>query len=227
MTNNFKFSQRTKLILKNFSRINPAMMFKPGKEIRTISPNKDLLGIAKIEEEIPQQFGIYDLDLFLKTEKKYQEGHITFHEEGLTFHQGNRSFYYRYTDANMILTAPTNEPNLASEIIIEFELLADDLENSISCFNPGKKDDLHIVFVGEDGDLKALTHYVEFEDSLVSIITLGKTDKTFRIAFNYWKLVALLPGDYKVTLSEAATLFETDNQLKYWIGPEINDDDEV
>jgi hypothetical protein len=35
------------------------MLFKKGKKLYTVSPNQDMMGIASIEEEIPQQFGLH------------------------------------------------------------------------------------------------------------------------------------------------------------------------
>jgi hypothetical protein len=56
-----KFSERTLTVLKNFATINPSIIFKPGKQIRTISPQKTVVAIANIEDEIPSEACVYDM----------------------------------------------------------------------------------------------------------------------------------------------------------------------
>ncbi len=72
-----KLSNETLSVLKNFASINQGILFKPGKTIRTISTHKNILAEAVVSEEIPKEFGVYDLnnfclktDLGLKREKK-------------------------------------------------------------------------------------------------------------------------------------------------------------
>ena len=60
-----KLSEKTLNLLKNFSTINQSILFKQGSSLRTISVMKNILAEATIDEEIPQDFGIYDLNQFL------------------------------------------------------------------------------------------------------------------------------------------------------------------
>ena len=55
-----KLSEKTLNLLKNFSTINQSILFKQGSSLRTISVMKNILAEAVIDEEIPQDFGIYD-----------------------------------------------------------------------------------------------------------------------------------------------------------------------
>ena len=55
-----KLSDKTLSLLKNFSNINQSILFKEGSSLRTISVMKNILAEAKITEEIPKDFGIYD-----------------------------------------------------------------------------------------------------------------------------------------------------------------------
>ena len=54
-----KISDKTLTLLKNFSNINQSILFKQGKELRTISVMKNILAEATIEEDVPKDFGIY------------------------------------------------------------------------------------------------------------------------------------------------------------------------
>ena len=60
-----KLSDKTLSLLKNFSTINQSLLFKQGNRLRTISVMKNILAEVTIEEELPKDFGIYDLSQFL------------------------------------------------------------------------------------------------------------------------------------------------------------------
>ena len=61
-----KLSEKTLTVLKNFAGINNSILVKQGTQLRTISVAKNILAEANIEEEFPRQFGVYDLNQFLK-----------------------------------------------------------------------------------------------------------------------------------------------------------------
>ena len=56
-----KLSEKTLTLLKNFSNINQSILFKQGSSLRTISVMKNILAEATIDEDLPTDFGIYDL----------------------------------------------------------------------------------------------------------------------------------------------------------------------
>ena len=62
-----KFSENTISVLKNFSSINPSVMFKSGNTVRTISPQKTVMATATIGETFSSNAGVYDLGRFLAT----------------------------------------------------------------------------------------------------------------------------------------------------------------
>ena len=60
-----KLSKNTFKILENFKDINQSILFKQGNRLRTISVMKNILAEVTIEEDLPKDFGIYDLSQFL------------------------------------------------------------------------------------------------------------------------------------------------------------------
>ena len=60
-----KLSNETLAILKNFSTINPSISFKKGNKLATVSSLHNIVAYADIEETIPVDFCIYDLNKFL------------------------------------------------------------------------------------------------------------------------------------------------------------------
>ena len=60
-----KLTSRTLQVLKNFSTINPSLLFKNGSVITTMSPNKTVMARATVGEVFPQTYAIYDLSRFI------------------------------------------------------------------------------------------------------------------------------------------------------------------
>ena len=60
-----ELSEGTLQVLKNFATINSNIVIKQGNALKTISEAKNLLASASILEDIPIDFGIYDLNQFL------------------------------------------------------------------------------------------------------------------------------------------------------------------
>ena len=56
-----KLSSETLGVLKNFGNINTGILFKKGKTLKTVSNHKNILAEVVIQEDIPVDFGIYDL----------------------------------------------------------------------------------------------------------------------------------------------------------------------
>jgi hypothetical protein len=76
-----KLSDKTLTLLKNFSSINQSILFKEGSSLRTISVMKNILAEATIEEELPKDFGIYDLNQFLNGLNLHQNAELDFVNE--------------------------------------------------------------------------------------------------------------------------------------------------
>ena len=62
-----KLEQKTVGVLKNFSHINPSMLFKEGNVLATMSPTRSILVKAKVPNEFDKRFAIYNLSSFLGT----------------------------------------------------------------------------------------------------------------------------------------------------------------
>ena len=77
-----KLSDKTLTLLKNFSSINQSILFKKGSSLKTISVMKNILAEATIAEELPQDFGIYDLGQFLNGMGLHQSPELDFTNDG-------------------------------------------------------------------------------------------------------------------------------------------------
>jgi hypothetical protein len=79
-----KLSNDTLNVLKNFASINQSIMFKKGKTLKTVSGGKNVLAEATINEEIPADFGVYNLNEFLSV--------LSLHKEDVTLDLTMRMF---------------------------------------------------------------------------------------------------------------------------------------
>ena len=76
-----KLSESTLSLLKNFSNINQSILFKQGNKLRTISVMKNILAETTISEELPRDFGIYDLGQFLNGLSLHNNPDLDFQED--------------------------------------------------------------------------------------------------------------------------------------------------
>jgi len=79
-----KLSKKTREILKNFASINSNILVNPGNVITTISPVKNVLAEASVDETFDTQFGVWDLNKFLGTVSLFNDPEFEFHEKFVT-----------------------------------------------------------------------------------------------------------------------------------------------
>ena len=101
-----KLSNDTLNVLKNFASINQGIMFKKGKTIKTVSGGKNVLAEATISEEIPTDFGVYDLNNFLSVLSLHKEEPVLEFESNnvlISGLKGRSKIKYRFCAPHMIV----------------------------------------------------------------------------------------------------------------------------
>ena len=106
-----KLSDKTLALLKNFSNINQSILFKKGSSLRTISVMKNILAEATIDEELPQDFGIYDLGQFLNGMGLHNSPELDFQDDDsyVVIKEGRMKSKYFFADPSVIVTPPDKE----------------------------------------------------------------------------------------------------------------------
>ena len=123
-----KLSDKTLSFLKNFSTINQSINFKQGSSLRTISVMKNILAEVTIDEELPKDFGIYDLGQFLNGLSLHNNPELNFEADNyVVIKEGRSRSNYFFADPSVIVTPPEKEINLPSEDV-SFELSTDQLD---------------------------------------------------------------------------------------------------
>ena len=214
-----KLSDSTLSLLKNFSTINQSILFKQGTKLRTISVMKNILAEATVSEEIPKDFGIYDLNQFLNGLSLHNSPELDFDNDNhVVIKEGKSRSKYFFADPQVIVTPPEKEMNLPSEDVT-FDLSTEQLDKLLKAAAIYQLPDLAVV--GANGVVKIVVRDKKNDTSNDFAITVGETDKQFSFNFKV-ENIKILPGNYEVVVSsKLLSRFRSMNQdLTYFIALE-------
>ena len=214
-----KLSDSTLSLLKNFSTINQSILFKQGTKLRTISVMKNILAEATISEELPKDFGIYDLGQFLNGLSLHNNPDLDFQEDNyVVIKEGRSRSKYFFADPQVIVTPPERPMNLPSEDVT-FDLSTEQLDKLLKAAAIYQLPDLAVV--GSNGVVKIVVRDKKNDTSNDFAITVGETDKQFSFNFKV-ENIKILPGNYEVVVSsKLLSRFRSKNQdLTYYIALE-------
>ena len=214
-----KLSDKTLTLLKNFSSINQSILFKHGSSLRTISVMKNILAEAEIDEEIPKDFGIYDLNQFLNGLALHQKPELDFEDNRyVIIKEGRSRSKYFFADPKVIVTPPDKEITLPDETV-SFELSTSQLDKLLKAAAIYQLPDLCVV--GGEGVVKVLVRDKKNDTSNDFSIIVGETDSTFSFNFKV-ENIKIVPGTYNVVVSQKLlSRFTCQNYaLKYYIALE-------
>ena len=102
-----ELSVDTEALLTNFASINQNMLFTEGSTIKTMSEARNVLASATISEDIPKEFGIYDLGEFLNVLDLVDGAHLSFESDYVTIGDktGRSAVKYYYSDPDMLTSS--------------------------------------------------------------------------------------------------------------------------
>ena len=214
-----KLSDKTILLLKNFSSINQSILFKAGTKLRTMSVMKNILAEAPIDEELPKDFGIYDLNQFLNGLSLHQSPELDFaKDEHVVIKEGKMRSKYFFADPSVIVSPPEKEITLPSEDV-SFSLASQQLEKLKKAASIYQLPDISAI--GDGGVVKLVARDKKNDTSNDFSIVVGETDKQFVFNFKEENL-KIIPGSYDVVVSsKLLSRFTAQNyELTYYIALE-------
>tara|TARA_R100001509_G_scaffold148398_1_gene106248 strand:- start:134 stop:829 length:696 start_codon:yes stop_codon:yes gene_type:complete len=223
-------SNDTLNVLKNFASINPNIVFQPGQQLKTISESKTIMARADIVEDMPKEFGIYDLNEFLSVFNLIENPVLNFEDKSVlvSTQEGGTQlsnlqkvrYYFSETD---ILTSPTKDIQMPNaEVGVN---LSEDILNQIRKA-AAVLGHTELSLVGENGLVTASV--VDTKDSTSNSYTIEldkdnvcKNDFEFIVSIPNLKL---LPGDYFVSISSKLISNWTNSNypIEYFIALEKN-----
>lgn len=224
-----KLSNETISILKNFSQIHSGFLFKKGSVLFTISGQRTIVAKANIKEEIPKDFGIYDLNNFLSVSSLFKDGtpELQFDDSHVIFKNGDINIYYRtshedliFDERNRSIIAEKTVPNISSDV--SFTLSQENFEWILKTSNVLGSPN---IAVASDGNEVKLVSYDASNDSCSKLsMLLPNVDcggNKFNLIFKTENL-KLIPKTYKIDISYKgiSKFTDTDEVLTYWIALE-------
>jgi hypothetical protein len=215
-----KFSNETLSVLKNFSQINPSVMFRPGQTIRTISPQKTVMAAANVAETFDKQAGVYDVNRFLATLSLFDDPEVHFGDNQFNIKGGKSNLKYTYTAENMIVTPPNKDIDIP-EPNVHTNISWSSIESVIRA--AGVLGLPEIAFIGDGNGL-----------SIAAVDSKNPTADTYSVAviddgscgFEPFRMIIkvdnlkLMPADYEVALSSKGMAHFKSDKVQYWIAIE-------
>jgi hypothetical protein len=209
-------------VLKNFSGINQNIMIRAGNTLKTISEARNVLATAVVDEEFPQDFGVYDLNEFIGVLGLVDTPRLKFDEQHVTIGDSTgRSKVKYFFSSEDTLTTPSKDINMP-EPDVSFVLTNDTLNKLRKAASALGHNEVSIT--GKDGVLSLSV--VDSQNSTSNTFSIDidgefKSDVVFNFVMTIGNL-KILPGDYEVQISsKLITQFKhKELNVRYWIALE-------
>jgi len=214
-------SQRTLNILKNFSTINSNILVKPGNKLVTISPIKNVMAEATIEEDFDIEFGIWDLSKFLGTVSLFNKPEFEFHEKFVVIRDEKKKteVTYHYSEPRL-LTTVNKEINMP-ESVVDCTITQDILNDILRASSVLQVNDIAIRPNDDSLEIVAL----DKTDVTTNNYSIDLGDIPSHDDFNFYfkaENLKMLPGDYDVKITDKviSQFKKVNDDLTYWIALE-------
>jgi len=218
-----KLSNDTLSVLKNFGAINPGIMFKKGKTLKTVSSHKNILAEVNIKEDIPADFGVYDLNNFLSVVSLHKEDPtFEFDEKHLIIvgNKGRSKFKYRFCEPTMIVTPPEKALSMPDPEI-SFELTSEDFDWIMKAASVVGSPQIAIESDGKT--INVLTLDLQNDSAHTDSLEIGKGNgNKYRMIFKTENISKVFHGSYDVSISSKGISHFKHKAipLQYWITTE-------
>ncbi len=213
-----KFSNETIGILKNFSMINPGLVFKPGSVIRTMHPQKTVMASATVSEKFEKVARVYDLPQFLATLSLFDDPEVEFTENRFIISSGKSKVSYTYAAEAMVVSAPDKDikfPDAEATVTLKWK----DIDSVIRAAGVLKLAEIAFVSDGSTVSLAAVNSKNSTADAYDIIVAEGVETSEFRMIIKVENL-KLMPNDYEVALSTKGLAHFKSPKAEYYIALE-------
>lgn len=220
-----KLSDNTLSVLKNFGAINSGIYLRQGKTVKTVSTHKNILAQATIPDEIPNDFGIYDLNEFLSVVSLHKNDlELEFDSKNVIISglKGRSKIKYRACDPEMISTPPEKGLQMPDPEI-SFDISAEDFRWILDAANVLGSPQ---IAVQSDGEVVTINTIDVQNDSAhtesLQLETNGTGNK-YKMIFKTENISKILSGSYEVKISSKGISYFKNKKvpLEYWITTEI------
>lgn len=217
-----ELNENTLTVLKNFSGINPNLLIRQGTTVKTISEARNVVATAIVEQEFPQDFGIYDLSEFIGVLSLVDVPRLKFAEEYVTVGDSTgRSKVKYFFSPEETLTTPQKDI-IMPESEVKFTLTNDTLNKIKRAASALGHDEVSIT--GKDGVISLSV--VDSQNSTSNAFSIDIDGEypegvDFNFVLNISNL-KIITGDYDVQISSKriSTFKHKELNVQYWIALE-------
>lgn len=216
-----KLSKGTLAVLKNYSSINTNILVQPGSKISTVTPAKNLLSEAIVEEEFETEFGIWDLPKFLGTVSLFGDPDFEFSDKYVLIKSSTGSCVKYYYSEPSLLTVPTKKLDMPAAVV-SFKLTESIFNEILRSASVLQLPDLAIR---SDSDRVIAVVFDKSEptsnDYSIDLGNHHHNGGEFDFHFKIDNL-KFLPGEYEVDISDRVVSQFTNNSrsVTYWVALE-------
>jgi len=207
-----KISKETRTILENFSKISPSLLFLKGSTQRTMTNQETYFANATVEEDFPQDFGIYNLSQFLSVLSLFVDPEIEFEEDFLRIKEGSTEISYVYCSERVIKSPPRDKNIKVKNPLFTFDLTEDRIKKLVNTSRVMRLP--HMAFQCEEGKITiSLLDKAnpKGRDGLVEHMAEDTDAKDGRAILDISSL-NLLSDDYEVTVCGVLIVFKSKNK---------------
>lgn len=216
-------SEQTINVLKNFSQINPSILFKPGQVLHTVSPQKTVMAKATVDETFPSGGAIYDLNRFLGVLSLFDEPELIFNEQMVVVEKDKKKINYTFADPQMIISPPDKEisfPDPEVTVDVTWSEIQQVLRAASVMQLP------EVALIGSSGEVYLSAIDSKNPTADVYSSQVGETNDEFTFIFKVENL-KLLNLSYLIQVSERGIAkFTSTNtygpKIEYWVATEAN-----
>lgn len=216
-----KLSDETIDILKSFSTINQSIMLKKGKVQRTICPDKVILAEVELEESIPQDFGIYDLNPFIASISMMNQPDLSFSDKNVIMKNSSDQWELTFGSCSPTIIQIPPEKNLVmNKIDVRLEMNSDMIQKMTRVAQINSW--LYMTITGKNNVLTIIAHEKSNPDSgSLSKVIGSYSGPEFDASFKISNL-KIVPDDYdvEIMLNGFAKFISKNKPLKYFIALE-------
>jgi hypothetical protein len=216
-----KLSDNTLTLLKNFATINQGIMFKKGKTLRTVSSQKNVMAEATINEEIPTDFGVFDLNNFLSVLSLHKDDPVLDFQDNnvlISGLQGRSKIKYRFCAPHMIVAAP-DKAIAMPDPEISFTFSQEDFDWILRAASVLSSP---FIAIEADGEKLFVTTFDPQNDSAhTESLEISSSKNVFKMLFKVENL-KMISGAYEVKISSKgiSNFKHKTLNLQYWIATE-------
>lgn len=220
-----KLSDNTITVLKNFGAINSGIFLKKGKLVKTVSPSKNILAQATVADDIPSDFGIYDVNEFLSVVSLHKDDlELDFDSKNVVISglKGRSKIKYRACDASMIVTPPEKTLQMPTPEI-SFELSEEDFRWIMNAANVLSSPQICVESDGESITINTLDTTNDSAHTESLALDTNGTGSKYKMIFKTENISKILSGPYEVKISSQGISHFKNKKvaIEYWVTTEV------